>query len=350
METADGIVEGRDEEKELDVVAHVETAGEDGVRTEAGNHYGSSGGEESHGRGIEGPRFHYDEGGAAQLVADGIEVNVLFALADEGLDLADAGEVVVEKGVHRRGGGALEAVALVGGEGVGEGAGGEERDGGEGDEGEDEVEAKEDDCDDEDLKDGNDALLEAIDEHALDGGDVLQYAGHEIASGTIVKPAEGQLLDVGVEVAAEIEDDVLLEGVIEEKAEAVEEVLGDEAGKENPDVTPEELRVMCADDGIDDATGDPRKDDNHAGAGDGAQEGERGQDGIAPEIAEYAGYGAELNGLERRVGVMQAECSLPQAGAGRMGEIFGGGFFNLRFTDFLGEERDTSGLRKKRGF
>ncbi len=66
----------------------------------------------------------------AEVLGAAGEAGVLVVLATEGLDLADALEVVHEEGVHGAGGFALAAVAAVGGEGVPEGADGKQRDGG----------------------------------------------------------------------------------------------------------------------------------------------------------------------------------------------------------------------------
>jgi hypothetical protein len=57
---------------------------------------------------------------------------MLLPLPNEGLYLPDARQIVVQQGIHRGGGGALEAVTLVRRERVGQRAGGQQGERGEG--------------------------------------------------------------------------------------------------------------------------------------------------------------------------------------------------------------------------
>ena len=80
------------------------------------------------------------------------------------------------------------------------------------------------DADADDLQDGHEALLDAVDQHALHGGDVVDHAGDDVAGGALVVPAERQALERVIKIAAQIEDDFLLEGVVEADAQGVQAV------------------------------------------------------------------------------------------------------------------------------
>ena len=150
---------------------------------------------------------------------------MFFFLAHVGFDLANAREVVVQEGVHGRGGDPLLFVAGAGSERVQQRPRHEERHGREGDERDPRAEITQHHHDDGDLKHRDDALLDAVDQDALDSGDILQNPGHEVARGPVVEPAKREQLDVGVKVAAQIEDDVLLEHVVEHDSGGVEHLL-----------------------------------------------------------------------------------------------------------------------------
>ena len=61
----------------------------------------------------------------------------------------------------------------------------------------------------------DDALLDSVDQHALYRVDVLDHPRHQIASGAIVEPAQGQRLNVRIEITAQIEDHFLLKRVVQ---------------------------------------------------------------------------------------------------------------------------------------
>ena len=75
------------------------------------------------------------------------------------------------------------------------------------------------------MQDGNGALLDAVDQYALDARHILNEAGHDVARRAVVEPCEREALDVCVEFAAEVENDALLEVVVEDDAKRVESVL-----------------------------------------------------------------------------------------------------------------------------
>ena len=90
------------------------------------------------------------------------------------------------------------------------------------------VDAEKKDADADDLQHGDDALLDAVDQHALHRGDVVDDARDDVARGALVVPAQRQALQRAVKIAAQIEDDLLLEGVVEADAQGVEPVLREE--------------------------------------------------------------------------------------------------------------------------
>jgi len=225
MQAADGIVQEGGEHEELDVIADIEPAIEHGIRAETGDEHQAERGEQIHRRRISRPRLHHHQRRVGHLAAGAIEAGMLLALPDESLDLADAGEVVVQQGVHRRGGCALHPVALVRRERVSERARREQRQRGERQQREHRLDPHKHHSHDDDLEHRDDPLLEPVDQHPLDRRNILEHAGHQVAGGAIIKPAQRQLLDVGVEVASQIEDHLLLEGVVHDDAERVEEIL-----------------------------------------------------------------------------------------------------------------------------
>ena len=231
VKPADGLVEKSGKQQESGEVSDAHFVAQDGLRTEGDDEGRAEGGEQGHRGVVDRPDAHDHERGLLKGAAERVEAAVFLVLADVGLDLADAGQIVVEQRVHGGRGLALAAVAQLRSEGVGERAAGEERDGGQAPEGEGRVVGKEHRRDDDDLKDSDGALLDAVDEDALDGVDVLHDAGHDVAGGAVVKPAERQPLDVGVQVAAQVEDDFLLEAVVEQDADRVEQVAGNECSE-----------------------------------------------------------------------------------------------------------------------
>ncbi len=132
-----------------------------------------------------------------------------------------------------------------------------------------------------DLKHRHDALLDAIDEHPLHRGDVLDQAGHDVAGRAVVEPRKRERLDVCVEVAAQVVNHPLLEDVVEDDAHRVQAVLANKRRESNPDVGQEQLMLISADHIIDDQLSDGGKNNDQKRTDDGA--GQR----IAGESAGY---------------------------------------------------------------
>ena len=290
VEFGDGIVEGADEPEDGDEIADGHLLMENGLAAEADDEDGAASAEEAHGGIVECPDFHDAEGGLAELMADGVEAGVFLVFADVGFDLANAREIIVEESVHRGGGFALESVAGGSGEGVEEGAGGEEGDGGEGEPSEVNIVRKEHGGDDDDLEEGDDPAFDAVDQNPFYGSDILEEAGHDIAGGAIIEPGEGELLDVGVEVATEVKNDLLFEGIIEDDAEAVEGIADEKRGGGDEDESGEAVAAAGAD-VVDDDLGDLREDHYHESGENGTEHHSRGQPRVATDIGEDAKSG-----------------------------------------------------------
>ena len=112
------------------------------------------------------------------------------------------------------------------------------------------------------MQHGDDALLDAVDEHALHGGDVVDHAGDDVARGALVVPTQRQALQRAVEIAAKIEDDFLLEGVVEADAQGVERVLREKRRDDDEHIGQQQVGLVRNQDVVDDQTGDFGKDES----------------------------------------------------------------------------------------
>ncbi len=196
----------------------------DGQAANPEHRHNAQRGEEAHGRIVIGPRAHDAQRALPHRLGAVGEAVILMGLPTEGLDLADALQVVHQQRIHRAGRLTLAAVAAVGGERVPQRADGQQRQrcqchGGEG-----YVGREENDADTDDGQHRHDALLGAVDEHALDAVDVLNDARHQVAGGAFVEISQRQPLQPAKDIAAHVVNNVLLEVIVDADAEAVEQV------------------------------------------------------------------------------------------------------------------------------
>ena len=140
--------------------------------------------------------------------------------------------------------------------------------------------------DHDDLEHGDDALFDAIDEDALDGVDILEDAGHEVARRAVVKPAQRETLDVGIKVAAQVENDALLEDVVDVDAQGVEQLLEKEDAEAPQGQGRDASGVTAVADLVDHPLRQPGENDDGEGAEHGAKHHARGQRGVAFHVAE----------------------------------------------------------------
>ena len=68
------------------------------------------------------------------------------------------------------------------------------------------------------------ALFDAVNQHALDGVDIVDHARHQVARGALVVILDRQPLEFVVQVPPQIENHPLLEAVVELEAQHVEQV------------------------------------------------------------------------------------------------------------------------------
>ena len=184
---------------------------------------------------------------------------------------------------------ALRAVSFARGERVSERTGKKERHRRQGACGERGAPPEHEAEDHRDLQYGDRPLFDAVDEHALDIVHVLDDARHDIARGPLVEPRQRQRLEPRVEVAAQVEEDLLLERVVEQDAKDVEPVLREEPGRGERDHGPQGIHFPAAEDVVHDALGDDGKHDDHDRRAEGAGEGGRGEQRVAPQVGENAG-------------------------------------------------------------
>ena len=289
VEASDRFVKEADKDEKGDENAEVEFALEGGPAAVAEDDKAAQGGKEIHPRVVESPGAHHDEGGLAELFARGVEAFVFGGLPGIAFDLPDTIEIIMEEGVEVGSGAALRAIAFAGGEGVSEGAGHKEGHRAKGAEGEGWAPPKHETEDDSDLQDGDGTLFNAVDEDTFDTAHVLDHASHDVAGGAVVEPSERQGLEPAVKIAAQIVEDALLEAVVEEDAERVESVLGEEAEGCESDHRPEGLGFAAAQHIVNDALGDHREDDDHDGGAKRAEQGGRGEQRVAAEIGKDSG-------------------------------------------------------------
>src|SRR5437764_9221728 len=166
-----------------------------------------------------------DEAGAPQLVTLLVEAMIFFRLAYKTFDLTNAREIVVQKRIHGRSGPAMQSVWPVRGERVPKCAAGQERHRRERDQRQFCAEVKHSCHHYDDLQYRHRAFLDAVNEDALDRAHVLQNPRHQIAGGAIIEPAQWQSLNVRIQIAAQIENDFLLEAVVEQEAKIVQAFL-----------------------------------------------------------------------------------------------------------------------------
>ena len=75
------------------------------------------------------------------------------------------------------------------------------------------------------MDDRDQSELNAINQYALHGGDVLDDPGHDVTGPAAVEPAKREPLDLLIEIRADVEDNPLLKVVVENDAGAVQGIF-----------------------------------------------------------------------------------------------------------------------------
>ena len=165
------------------------------------------------------------------------EAGVLVSLSAKEFDLPDPLEVVHQESVHGAAGLTAGAVAGGGRSSVPDTTGHQQRHGNEGDGGQSRIVEEEQCRHAQYAQDSHNALFGAIDEQSFHGPDILDDSGHQVAGGSVVEPAGGELLQPAIDLAADVEDDVLLEAVVEPDSQGVEGISQGEGREESEDGT-----------------------------------------------------------------------------------------------------------------
>ena len=149
--------------------------------------------------------------------------------------------------------------------------------------------------------------FDSVNQNALDRIDVLQYPGHDVAGGAIIEPSQRKLLNVRVEVTAEIEDYLLLKRVVEDDAQPIEQVAKRIRSKGNQDQTPEPFATP-APDFVDENRRHLGENHDHRGGDDGAEQRRRCIERIPAHIAQDA----EDNLHDRPAGLARKYATAPR--------------------------------------
>ena len=240
---------------------------------------------------------------------------VLVRLALEGFDLADALQIIHQQRIHGAGGLALDPVAAMGGEGVPYGAQSQEGQGDSRHRGEGRVGGEHDRRYTNDAQQGDAALLGPVDEHALDGIDVLDHPRHQVPRGALVEVVCRQPLQSRIDIAAHVVNDVLLEAVVDADAQAVEKVAQQEGAQQREHHRREQVNAFMADDLVDEELRELWIRESKGQREQGAPNGARSHEFVGTQVHRHPPQdlpgGAGLRG-ERRVRVAGARAGLPQ--------------------------------------
>jgi hypothetical protein len=233
-----------------------------------------------HRRIVDRPEPHDTQGRLADAVARGVETGMLRLFAGEGLDLLDPVDVVVEERIHLARLGAERAVTLWRGLRVGQGPADEKGHRDHRDEGHFRIEIKKVTAHDEHLEEGDDPLLDPVDEDALHRGDVLGHACHDIAGAAIVEPPHREPLDLAIQIRADVKDHLLLECIVEDDAQRIEEIGGEKRPHREQGERDETVEIALGDHFAGDRLGHAGENDDEQGHEDGTGELRRREEGV----------------------------------------------------------------------
>ena len=173
-------------------------------------------------------------------------------LAAKGLDLAHALQVIHQERVHGAGGFALGAIAAVRGERVPQRSACENGQGDHRHGRQHRVRREHNDQHPKDAQHANTPLLCSVNQHALNGVDVLNHTRHQVARRALVEIVDRQALEARIDVPAHVVDDVLLEGIIDTDTEAVEQVPQKECAEQGQYHPGELVGLLLNDDLVND--------------------------------------------------------------------------------------------------
>ena len=123
MQTADRIIEERRQHEKRNEITQLHRTRQHSVTAEGHHEQRTDRFEHRHRWAVDRPYAHHNERSVAQLIAYSVKARVFFPLANETLNLPDAGEIIVQQRVHGRRGASLQSITPVRGERVSERAG-----------------------------------------------------------------------------------------------------------------------------------------------------------------------------------------------------------------------------------
>ena len=112
--------------------------------------------------------------------------------------------------------------------------------------------------DDEELQDGGECLVEALDDDAVHGRHVVGDAGHDFPGGISIEPLDGQALELVVELDADDVGEFQLEVVVQVGAEGEKDLPGEDRSRTEESGGKDEIRPVFSDDHINEPHRDPR--------------------------------------------------------------------------------------------
>ena len=294
MQFVDRLVEESSQHEKSKEVAQLHRAAQHHARAEPDGEHHAQLPDQIHRRVIESPDAHHDQRRLAQLVAHTIEAAVFFALAHETFDLANPGKVIVQQRIHRRRRPPLQTIPAMRRERVPKRAARQHRKRRQADYRQRHADIKHHRQDNDELQHRDHALFDSVDQHAFHRRDVLQDARHQIARRPIIEPAQRQHLDMRIEVAAQIEDDPLLERVVQNDPERVEPILKQKRQCRDQHERRQPFCVMLHQHLIDDSSRHRWKHRHHQRAKNRASQRSQRHPGIAPQVGKNAGHSFHL--------------------------------------------------------
>ena len=321
VQPRDGLIQEADEEQKFHQLtgSHAALHAPPGARHEQQNQAGIS--QQRHRRSIKGPRRHEARLPVFEAMAGGEELPLPHLFHGEALDLPDASDGIVQRGIERAGGltrcrGPWRNPAR-----IDPATGRYERRGCQDDERELGIRGQHDDGGDDDLQCGGEPLLDAFQDHSLGRGHVIRQFGEDVPSALMVKPAQRQQLHLPVQLAAQIGDHALLKGAVHPRAE-IEEALAQREGQQRQTArAPDEVAALVRDDFIHEPAHDARKHKDERGTRHGQSELPHGdapvtacenkqaaQRGAVSHRLEGVVHGCELDERARRE--IQTECGM----------------------------------------
>ena len=284
VETGNRLVKHPDIKEKRDEFSDRHSPLQHGLPTEPEHQAAPQGSHEGHGWVVEGPSPHDFQRGGPNLLGDLLKSFRTLPKPPVGFDLADALQVIHQQGIQCRGSFPLDPVPGMGGDRVPECPGGQKGNRGEGPGGEVGIQPEQDDADTDQLDQGNQTLLNAVDQHPLHVHHVLADAGQQIAAGAVVVPGDRQTLKGGVKVAPQVEDDLLLKQIVQQDSQRIQAVAPQKDQRQHGNQPGKAIAQSLGNDVVDEISGETGINQSQHGGDKGRQKGADGKTGVFPKI------------------------------------------------------------------